>query len=314
MISARTQNPRHLVVLGLIAVGLLMLLVVPALASAQAPAAPAAPAAQETSPDPAAAEPAAAEPAPADEATPPVAEEPAPTEPAAPPAATEPAPTPAPAPPGDPGPTSPVISDTPAAPAAPAEASPDNGPTLVLPDAPATPGAVKVAAGPDRADAPPPDAPPPLVTPIAAPSAPPDAPMAPTPATRPDPVAADATPLPGTELITTLGPDRAPDALTLAEEAEPGPAGQDEDAAGNPFATFGAPDGAVPAGSSLLAVLASYAIPGSGLPSTTLLLFVQLALILAAFYAPRSGIGERLVALGRLGPRHGYRTVLARPG
>ena len=61
-------------------------------------------------------------------------------------------------------------------------------------------------------------------------------------------------------------------------------------------------------------MLASYVMPGSGLPSTTLLLFVQLAVILAAFYAPRSGIGERIHALGRLGPRHGYRTVLARPG
>ena len=49
------------------------------------------------------------------------------------------------------------------------------------------------------------------------------------------------------------------------------------------------------------------------MPTATFLL-VQLAVILAAFYAPRSGLGERIHALGRLGPRLGYRTVLARPG
>ena len=75
-----------------------------------------------------------------------------------------------------------------------------------------------------------------------------------------------------------------------------------------------APGGPAPAGSSLLAVLASYVLPGSGIPATTLLLFVQLAVILAACLAPRSGIGERIHAPGLFGPRHGYRTVLARPG
>jgi hypothetical protein len=88
----------------------------------------------------------------------------------------------------------------------------------------------------------------------------------------------------------------------------------EEQDGGNPFATLAAPGGPAPAGSSLLAVLASYVLPGSGLPTTTLLLLVQLAVILAAFVAPRSGTGERILALGRLGPRHGYRTVLARPG
>ena len=83
----------------------------------------------------------------------------------------------------------------------------------------------------------------------------------------------------------------------------------------NPFAEFAAPGGSVPAGSSLLAVLASYVIPGGGsLPGTTMFFLVQLAVILAAFVAPRAGLGERALALGRLGPRSGYRTVLARPG
>jgi hypothetical protein len=92
-----------------------------------------------------------------------------------------------------------------------------------------------------------------------------------------------------------------------------GPAGTDADG-GNPFDTIAAPGGPAPAGSSLLAVLASYVIPGGGVPTATFLLLVQLAVILAAFYAPRSGLGERIHALGRLGPRLGYRTVLARPG
>ncbi len=95
-----------------------------------------------------------------------------------------------------------------------------------------------------------------------------------------------------------------------------GPAGAtaEADDGANPFATLAAPGGPAPSGSSLLAVLANYVLPGGGLPTSTLFLFVQLAVMLAAFYAPRSGLGERIHALGRLGPRHGYRTVLARPG
>jgi hypothetical protein len=82
----------------------------------------------------------------------------------------------------------------------------------------------------------------------------------------------------------------------------------------NPFDTVAAPGGP-PGGSSLLAALASYVIPGGGAPpATVLLLLVQLAVILAAFFAPRPGLGERALALARLGPRSGYRTVLARPG
>ena len=61
-------------------------------------------------------------------------------------------------------------------------------------------------------------------------------------------------------------------------------------------------------------MLANYVLPGGGLPTSTLFLFVQLAVILAAFSPRAPGIGERIHALGRLGPRLGYRTVLARPG
>ena len=60
----------------------------------------------------------------------------------------------------------------------------------------------------------------------------------------------------------------------------------------NPFATLAAPGGPAPAGSSLLAVLANYVLPGGGLPTSTLFLFVQLAVILAAFSAPRLGTAK----------------------
>jgi hypothetical protein len=109
-------------------------------------------------------------------------------------------------------------------------------------------------------------------------------------------------------------PQVAPAASSRAGSGPPGVVPK-EPAGHNPFDTISAPGGPAPAGSSLLAVLASYVIPGGGsLPGSTLMLLVQLAVILAAFYAPRLGLGERVLALGRLGPRFGYRTVLARPG
>jgi hypothetical protein len=131
------------------------------------------------------------------------------------------------------------------------------------------------------------------------------------------PDGARAAPLQGPEFSTALLEPSRPVAAPTRRDAVGGPSGPEAAAPeDNPFAqTWDAVGGPAPAGSSLLAVLASYVIPGGGaLPTTTLLLFVQLAVILAAFYAPRSGIGERIHALGRLGPRLGYRTVLARPG
>jgi hypothetical protein len=56
-------------------------------------------------------------------------------------------------------------------------------------------------------------------------------------------------------------------------------------------------------------------LPGGGsLPASTLFLFVQLAVILAAVAAPRPGVHERLVAMGLLGARAGHRLAVARPG
>jgi hypothetical protein len=317
MSSARTEHTRLLAVLGALAVGLLLLLVVPAMASANAPAATAPSVAQEQSPETEAL--AADQPAPAAEAPP--ADQTTPgdeaLQPAPPPATTEPeASTPAPAPAGDTQPTPPLSPSIPAAPEAPAEAAPENhAQTMVLPSVSGLP-AMKGAAPLERtvsAD-PPPAVAAPTLTRVAPPSSPPDPPTAAAAPTRDRAHPAHAPPR--SNLVEALGgvDRRAPDAL-IARQIVPGPAGASaEDDGANPFATLDAVGGPAPAGSSLLAVLASYVLPGGGLPTSTLLFFVQLAVILAAFYAPRSGIGERIHALGRLGPRLGYRTVLARPG
>jgi hypothetical protein len=62
-------------------------------------------------------------------------------------------------------------------------------------------------------------------------------------------------------------------------------------------------------------MLASYVLPGGGaLPTATLVLFVQLAVVLAALAAPRTGHSERLALMGLLGARSGYRLAVRRPG
>lgn len=76
-----------------------------------------------------------------------------------------------------------------------------------------------------------------------------------------------------------------------------------------------APQSAAPGGSSLLAVLASYILPGSGpVPPSALMMLVLLGLILAAVYAPRPGLSERIRLSGLLGPRTGHGLAVPRPG
>jgi hypothetical protein len=316
MLASRTEHVRLLALLGALAVGLLLLLVVPAMASANAPAATAEPTAQEASP---ADDPAPDQPPPAGEAAQDgqggAVEEP--LQPAPPPAPTEPeASTPPPAPAGDPQPTPPLSAGTPTAPEAPAEAAPEGHPEPIALPSVASPPPAKGAQDLERTvSGDPPLATAPTLTPVAPPSAPPDQPEVAAAPTRTPAHPAHAPPR--SDLVEALGGvDRGPPAaLTLPREIVPGPAGASADDGGaNPFATLDAVGGPAPAGSSLLAVLASYVLPGGALPTSTLLFFVQLAVILAAFYAPRSGLGERINALGRLGPRLGYRTVLARPG
>ena len=337
MVSARTEYARHLVALGALALGVLALLLVPALASAQTAAPAASPSLLEASPfdaeaapaDPAATDPAdptATDPAPPATTEPDPAAEPPPAtepEPAPPPAATEPEPTPVPAPaPTEPQPTTPVATTPTPAETPAAEATPETHQTVVLPPAPSLPSSMRPAVVPARLVAPAPAVPPdaPVITPVAPPTAPPDAPTgAATSEAASDALATtarEATPRSSLEALG--GVSRAPDALTATASRDigPGPAGQSaahEDGE-NPFDTLTATGGPASAGSSLLSVLASYVMPGGGLPVATIILFIQLAVILAAFYAPRAGIAERIHALGRLGPMHGYRTVLARPG
>ena len=166
---------------------------------------------------------------------------------------------------------------------------------------------------------------------------PPDAPMAGVVATSPDEPAGAALSAAGADAGTPpaapAAEPRLPEALSSsglgalepAERAAPaaraapapieplGLRGED-----NPFAPrLSAPAGPAPAGSSLLAVLASYVLPGGGpLPaSTTLLLLVQLAVILAALLAgPRPGLFERIVPSGLLGARRGCALAVSRPG
>lgn len=307
MIPRHIEHPRLLAALAVAAVGLLALLVAPAMA-ASAPAVADAPALVEEWPAP-----------PAEETTPPAAEpgseasEPAPVveaepTPAPPPAEPE-APAPAPAPTDDAQPAEPAAPTAPAPPTA--EASPETR-TVALPSGPAQPAVIRDAGEADRPA--PLAAPPSAPARVAPPSAPPDAPSRADVAPRPERRAA-AAPRPRPDVVAALVGSARPD--LEATRIGPAPGADDDAAAGatNPFATFAAaPGGPGPAGSSLLAVLASYVLPGTGLPASTLLLLVQLAVILAAFYAPRSGPTERIHALGLHGPRHGYRTVLARPG
>jgi hypothetical protein len=119
-------------------------------------------------------------------------------------------------------------------------------------------------------------------------------------------------------LSGALGPLGPPPVPPASERADEG-AGPSAFGAGDvtPFVVYvNAPFGSAPAGSSLLAVLASYVLPGGGpLPaSTTLLLLLQLAVILAALVAPRPRLFERVVASGLMGHRPGHRLAVCRPG
>jgi hypothetical protein len=325
MFAVRTESARGLAALGAVALGVLMLLLLPAMASAN-PDAPAAssPVVEEApAVDLTMAEPAPSEPAPPPPSEPAAAQET--SEPAPPPASEPEQPAPAPAPAADAQPSPPLTSPPPDAPESPAaESAPEPETALILPASPGYPGGARGATAADRILAAAPG-PPPSSSPVSAPTSPPDAPAglgaaASGASAAGDTLAREARKAlaPRSGLVEALGGVQRPRSavLDIDRDAGPGPAGAAATGADgeNPFDTIAATGGPAPAGSSLLAVLASYAIPGGGVPTSTLILFMQLAVILIAVYAPRSGVGERLLALGRLGPRFGYRTVLARPG
>jgi hypothetical protein len=74
------------------------------------------------------------------------------------------------------------------------------------------------------------------------------------------------------------------------------------------------PSGPAPA-QSLLAVLASYILPGSGpVPAGTLFVLLMLGVLLWAAFAPRPAGSERIWLSGLLGPRAGHGLAVRRPG
>jgi len=74
------------------------------------------------------------------------------------------------------------------------------------------------------------------------------------------------------------------------------------------------PAGPAPA-QSLLAVLASYILPGTGpVPAGTIFLLVMLGVILLAAGAPRLGGSERIWLSGLVGPGSGHGLAVRRPG
>lgn len=76
-----------------------------------------------------------------------------------------------------------------------------------------------------------------------------------------------------------------------------------------------APIGAVTSGSSLLAVLAGYVLPGvAGPPASTIIMFVLVGLIVAIARAPRPQLSERAFAGVLVGAASGHGQGVQRPG
>lgn len=303
-----------------------------------------APADEATPPAPAPSEP-VGEPAPVQEpvgeaAPPPVEEtpaEPAPTPPPLDVSIIDPAPAPAPAPAPRPRPVVPIIP-------VPAVDLP-SGPTL----APELPELVPIVPAIPLTPAQPPAAPgevtPSPVVLIATPPAPP------TPSlTLPPPTVgvAAALGIPNAPRGVSIGAPEAPSLLDLASPATGPPAvpeGHDlaaltttlltRQAADAPGMAPSAPDsllpppapttslattiqapvGAAPPGSSLLAVLAGYALPGvGGMPATSIMFLIIVGLVVTLAYGVRPRFTERLHLGGLLGASDGHSLAVARPG
>ena len=92
-------------------------------------------------------------------------------------------------------------------------------------------------------------------------------------------------------------------------------AGQVSDTSALFAETIGAPIGAIASGSSLLAVLAGYVLPGvAGPPATSIIMFILVGLIVGLARAPRPQLSERLHLGGLLGARSGHGLAVCRPG
>ncbi len=80
-------------------------------------------------------------------------------------------------------------------------------------------------------------------------------------------------------------------------------------------AEMATPVGAAPTGSSLLAVLAGYVLPGSGgAPASTIVLFIVLGLILGLTYGAFPQMTERLALGNLMGASRGHGLAVRRPG
>ena len=225
------------------------------------------------------------------------------TEPPAPPPSETPVnePAPVPGPEATPTPAPAPSSDTPVVPT-PLPVTPDTPvqPTTStpLPPAPQTP-ADRIAAVT------------PVVPSVSA------SPTSPPPASKPDAAA------PITDLFTplldpaALANDAGPISPIVSAPAAPvAPDGfSAEETVELTVPTFVAPIGPAPAGSSLLAVLAGYVLPGSsGPPASTLVMLIVIGLILGVGYAARPQLTEALASQRLLGASSGHGMAVRRPG
>lgn len=309
------------------AVGLFLMLVLPGLATAapavadptlvEQPSAAATPASEATPVDATApvqeeappAEEQPAQPAPSGDGTTPATDDGAGSAPAPPPSESTPI-------------AAPTDGSTPAPQPVEAAPAPSTGSALpVQPDAPVVPADQRPAAALAAStwDA--------ATTPTQAVSLPegPESQMAPAvAATAPDPAPAPAAersgpPAPPAARDLTdftfdaSGPIAQP--ITAPRQAAPVPFAHEVQPPDNLTVELVAPQGAAPGGSSLLAVLASYILPGSGpVPPSALMMLVLLGLILAAVFAPRPAGSERIWLSGLLGPTAGHGLAVPRPG
>ncbi len=266
---------------------------------------------------------------------PPVAEPPAADQPVtAPPAADQPV-TEAPAPPPSTvDPTVPPETEATPAPAPPPVATPPGTTTGTRSTLPVTPDVPRAAIVPDKV---------PLATLVPAHSTPvvlppvrpkvsvdasvPDAPASVTPtAATPRhtaaPVAAKVSTAAGGALhqdLLKLDPVHARPAAATPPPTLDQPKGQPlagEVTDPSLFAqTAVAAVGGIQSGSSLLAVLAGYVLPGvAGPPATSIIMFILVGLIVGIARAPRPQLSERLHLGGLLGARSGHGLAVCRPG
>ncbi len=129
-------------------------------------------------------------------------------------------------------------------------------------------------------------------------------------------LAAASVPLRGS--LITLDPHHRPDVSGPVAGRDPsqGPVvfGAEDATAEIAAPQLVSPAGPAPA-QSLLAVLASYILPGTGpVPAGAIFLLVMLGVVLLAAFAPRPGGSERIWLAGLVGPRSGHGLAVRRPG